>query len=93
MPPQALPTSPVAAYWPNFGPVTRIVDYPNITTDGDIGYNMIYLFSAYPTEGGGGTTGAVTYSPSFAANLNADLITCRSRSQQSNIPHIQLRRK
>jgi hypothetical protein len=87
MPIQALPTKPVGAYWPNFGAATtRLVDYPNIVDDGDEGYNLLFLFSAYPAEGGGGSTGAVTYvqgsMPSTAWNNRvADIATCRARGQ------------
>jgi len=83
---QSLPTNPVGVYWPNFGSVVRLSSYPDIVTDGSSGFNVMILFSAYPEEGGGGSTGAVTYiqggmSADAWNNRVADIATIRARGQ------------
>jgi chitinase len=82
----SLPTKPVGVYWPNFGSVERLINYPNTSEDGNAGYNVLILFSAYPAAGeaAGGDTGAVVYGQgSMGAtpwnNRVADIATCRAR--------------
>jgi hypothetical protein len=82
---QSLPTKPVGLYWPNFGIYTaRLNSYPDVTDNGSAGYNVIFLFSAYPSEGGGGDTGSVTYvrgglSSTIWDNRIADIVEMRAK--------------